>query len=162
MDALTSILYYACAAVAVAGALAAAVLPGAAARGYGLLAFAIGTAGLLATLSAGFAAVCALVAFGACALLLGARTLPLTREPRPGLAVQLGGVTAALLLAALLYTGWRADFATGSYPGGAFGSAALGRLFFGRDAVAVEAVGGLLLVALVVAGSALRSVGRRR
>lgn len=162
MDALTSILFYFCAAGAMAGALAAATVPGVAARGYGLLLFALGVAGLLAVLSAGFAALVCLVAFAACALLLGSRRGSLAVEPPARLIYHLGAAAAALLLAGLLYVGWRADFAVGSYPGGWFGSAAVGRLFFGRDALALEAIGAILLVGLAGAGQGFRAAGRRR
>ncbi len=163
MDALNSILFYFCAAAAVGGALVAAVLPGAIARGYGLLAFALGAAGLLGALSAGFAAIVCLVGLAACALLLGGRRAPDAPEALEGMGFHhVAGGAAGLLLVALLYVGWRADFAQSTYPGGWFGAAAVGRLLFGRDTVPLEAVGGVLLAALVGAGWGLTAVGRRR
>jgi NADH:ubiquinone oxidoreductase subunit 6 (subunit J) len=165
LDTTLTIIFYACSGLAVAGSLAA-TLAAARWRGPALIAMAIGSAGALASLSAGFAALLALVALGAGALLIGglperAAGRPVTSS-RPGsrrteLAASLGAVTAAVVLATLLYAAWRGSFAAHAYPGGWFGAAALGRAFFGRDAVALEAVAGMLLVGL--AGGA---VARRR
>src|SRR6266571_5005179 len=62
---------------------------------------------------------------------------------------QLAAVGVAILLAALAYAAFRGDFAHVTFNGGFFGSAAVGRLLFARDALAVEAVGALVLAALV-------------
>src|SRR5439155_1573422 len=61
---------------------------------------------------------------------------------------QLGAIGAAGLLALLAYSAFRGDFASATFYGGAFGVAALGRLMFAHDALAVEAVALLGLVAL--------------
>src|SRR5216683_1567015 len=61
---------------------------------------------------------------------------------------QLAAVGAAILLAALAYAAFRGDFAHVTFNGGFFGSAAVGRLLFARDALAAEAVGALVLAAL--------------
>ena len=55
----------------------------------------------------------------------------------------------AILLAALTYAAFRGDFAHVVFNGGFFGSVAVGRLLFARDALATEAVGALVLAALV-------------
>jgi NADH:ubiquinone oxidoreductase subunit 6 (subunit J) len=162
LDTTLTIIFYACSGLAIAGSLAATLAP-ARWRGPALLAVAIGAAGALASLSAGFAALLALVALGACALLIGALPEPTggrsgpagrARQGRTGLAANLGALTAAALLAVLLYAAWRGDFAAHPYPGGWFGAAALGRAFFGRDALALEAVAGMLLVGLACGAAA--------
>ena len=164
MDTTLAIIFYACSGLATAGSLAATVAP-ARWRGPSLLVLALGTAGALASLSAGLAALLALVALGASALLIGG--LPedagsrLERPSRagrgrPGLPGGLAAATSVLLLAGLLFAVWRGSFNTGQYPGGWFGAAALGRVFFGRDALALEAVAGLLLVGLAGAAAAAR------
>src|SRR6266852_2274616 len=61
---------------------------------------------------------------------------------------QLAAVGAAILLAALAYAAFRGDFAHVTFNGGFFGSAAVGRLLFARDALVAEAVGALVLAAL--------------
>ena len=48
----------------------------------------------------------------------------------------------------------RGAFASGGAGSGPFAAAALGRLFFGRDALALEAVGASLAVALALGGAA--------
>jgi NADH:ubiquinone oxidoreductase subunit 6 (subunit J) len=157
LDTTLTIIFYVCSGLAIAGSLAA-TLASARWRGPSLLAVAVGTAAALASLSAGFAALLVLVALGACALLIGelppddpagGRAGP-GRGVRggPALATTLGAVTPVLLLAVLLYAAWRGGFASGHYPGGWFGAAALGRAFFGHDALAFEAAAGMLLVGL--------------
>jgi NADH:ubiquinone oxidoreductase subunit 6 (subunit J) len=76
------------------------------------------------------------------------------------LTTQLGGIAAALLLAVLVYAILRSSFNSGSYPGGEVGTAALGRLLFGHDALAVEAAGAMLLAAMAGAAAAWRVRGR--
>jgi hypothetical protein len=166
LDTTLTIIFYACSGLAIAGSLAA-TLAAARWRGVALMAVAIGTAGALAALWAGFAALLALVALGGCALLIGAlperaggRPAPSGR-PRPGragLSTGLGAVVAVVLLAVMLYASLWGSFAAHPYPGGWFGAAALGRAFFGRDAVALEAVAGMLLVGL--AGGVVARVRR--
>jgi NADH:ubiquinone oxidoreductase subunit 6 (subunit J) len=152
LDVLVSIAFYFCAGLALAGALASA-LSGAASpwRAAGLFAVAIGTAGVLASLSAGFAALVNLVCLTGAALLLGGRRgLPATgRGGAAGsrMVAQVGAVVAAVLFGVLAYAAVRGSFVRGSYPGGWFGAAAVGRLFFSRDAMALQAVGFSVLVA---------------
>ena len=57
MDVVLTILFSLCAILAVAGSLASVLLPAGAGRLLGLLGVAVGTAGVLATFSEGFAAV---------------------------------------------------------------------------------------------------------
>src|SRR5207245_9898711 len=75
---------------------------------------------------------------------------------------QLGAIGAAGLLALLAYSAFRGDFASATFYGGAFGVAALGRLMFAHDALAVEAVALLGLVALAGATAAWRARERGR
>ena len=165
MDTTLAIIFYACSGLATAGSLAA-TLAGARWRSLSLAAVAVGTAGALASLSAGLAALLALVALGGCALLIGALPPdpagPADRPRRgraggPGLTVAVGAAMSLLLVAGLLLAVWRGSFAAGPYPGGWFGAAAVGRAFFARDALALEALAGMLLAALAGAAAAARA-----
>jgi NADH:ubiquinone oxidoreductase subunit 6 (subunit J) len=160
LDLVLTIVFSTCAVLAVAGAVASTLGPRATWRLIGLLAVAVGVAGMLASLSAGFAALVALVALGASALLIGGAAVAEEaggdRRPAVGLAGQLGAVAAALLLAALIVVAVSGSFASGAGTGGAFDVATLGRLLFGRDALAVVGLGATLLVALAF-GSVVRS-----
>ena len=154
MDALISTLFYACAAVAVVGALAVAVGPSRL-RFAALTALAAGTAGSLAALSAGFAALVFLAAGLGCAAVL--------RGPAPvaptagGRLRQAGGVAAAALFAALAYAAFRGSFSPGGYPGGGFNSASVGRLLLDNDVLAGVAAGGLLLTGIAGAAASWRA-----
>jgi NADH:ubiquinone oxidoreductase subunit 6 (subunit J) len=160
LDLVLTIVFYVSSILAVAGALATALLP-AGVRGLaGLLAVAVGTAGVLVSLSAGFVALVALVCLGAAALLLGRQTTPVTdpsAAPRT-LSAQIGAVAAGLLVLVLVYVALRGTYVAAPFTGDGFGISALGRAFFGRDALAMEAVGAMLLVALAFGAAAL---GRR-
>lgn len=175
MDLPLTIVFWICAAMAVVGALTSALVATSAPRLVGLVGVAAGTAGALAVLSAGFVGLVALVCLGASALLLalpapsatgrGGRPQPAApaaarRQGRWPSALGLdpsawvGGGAAALLLLAVGFVALRGGFAAGDGAPGAFGAATVGRLLFGRDAVALEAVGALLMVALAVAAGA--------
>jgi hypothetical protein len=104
LDTLHSVIFYAFAAVTVAGGLLVALLDGRA-RVIGLGLAAVGVAGLLADLGAGFAAPAALVGLGACALLL--RPLGPTGPVPIGLDRQLGEALAGLAFLALVYVAFR-------------------------------------------------------
>jgi NADH-quinone oxidoreductase subunit J len=159
VDVVLTIVFFLCAILAVAGAVGAALGPAAQWRLLGLLALAVGAAGVLASLSAGFAAVVALVCLAASAVLLGSTdAAPVTSGPRgqAALTAQIGAVAAALLLAILLVVAFGGTFARGGQAGSAFDAVALGRLFFGRDALALEAVGATLTAALAL-GALARS-----
>jgi NADH:ubiquinone oxidoreductase subunit 6 (subunit J) len=161
VDLVLTIVFLICAILAVAGALGASLGPSASWRQTGLLAMAVGTAGVLASLSAGYAALVALVCLGASAVMLGAAAAVPGRvglRGVPTVPAQAGAVAAALLLAALLVVALRGTFAAGGGAGPAFDAAGVGRAFFGRDALALEAVGAALTVALA-AGAMTR--GRR-
>ena len=71
MDVLLTIAFYVCAGLALAGALSSALLSGASPwRPLALLAVAVGAAGVLASLSAGFAAVVTLICLVTVAMVL--------------------------------------------------------------------------------------------
>ena len=157
MDLVLTIVFFICAILAVAGALGASLGPTASWRLLGLLAVAAGTAGVLASLWAGFAAVIALVCLGASAVLIGGTDAAAERPDasvRAALTGQVGAAAAAALLVLLLVVAVRGSFAAGVGPGGAFDASALGRLFFGRDALALEAVAAALTAAFAAAAVA--------
>jgi NADH:ubiquinone oxidoreductase subunit 6 (subunit J) len=162
MDSLHAIGFYLSAALSVAGGLSVAFLPDRRGRGFALAAVAIGVAGLYLSLSAGFAALVALVCYGGCALILGGPSYRLVETAVGGRWRQLGAVGAAALVAALGYAAYQGAFHHATYFGGPLGSAALGRRFFAHDALATEAVAALVLVALFGAAAAWRARDRSR
>jgi NADH:ubiquinone oxidoreductase subunit 6 (subunit J) len=162
MDSLHAIGFYVSSGVSVAGGLGVALLPRRDMRGASLLVVAIGLAGIYLTLSAGFAAVVALICYaGAAAVLAGPRYRSLDLVVGP-VWRQLGGVGAAALLALLAYSAFRGSFVHASFYGGTFGTAGIGRLLFEHDALAVEAIAALVLVALAGAAAAWRTRDRTR
>jgi hypothetical protein len=158
LDTLHSVLFYAFAAVTVAGGLVTALL-GRRARALGVGAVAVGLAGLYADLDAGFAAVFTLLAFGASAILL-LRPQPAAPDEPAGIAQQLGAVLAGLAFLVLAYAALRGRYFTGATFTGLFNAAALGRLLVGRDALALVAIAAALLVAAVTSGNVVRSRAR--
>jgi NADH:ubiquinone oxidoreductase subunit 6 (subunit J) len=162
MDSLHTIGFFLSAALSVAGGLSVAFLSGRPRRGLALAVAAVGIAGLYLSLSAGFAALVALVCYGGCALLLAG---PGYRVIEPAIGArwrQAGAIAAAALMAALAYAAYRGDFSRAAYFGGDFGSAALGRRLFAHDALATVAIAALVLVALVGATVAWRGRDRSR
>lgn len=144
MDALHTALFYVFSALAVVGALAAALARSRELAAAGLLLTALGVGLLLADLSAGFAGLLVFV------LLLGAAGLALTVPPQsePALrrADNLGAVVAAVTFAALAYASYRGLYHSAGYPGGTFNAAALGRLLLGRDDLGLIAVAAAALI----------------
>src|SRR6266849_6572771 len=108
----------------------------------------IALAGIYLSLSAGFAAVVALVCYLGCAALLAGRQYRSLEGVVGPMWRQLGAVGAAALLALLAYAAFRGDFVNATFYGGSFDVAAIGRLLFERDALATEAAAALVLVAL--------------
>lgn len=162
MDSLHAIGFYASAALSVIGALLVALAPGRDLRGGGLAVLGIGLAGLYLVLSAGLAAAVAIVCYLACAALAAGSRY---RAVEPGVSAawrQLGALGAAGLLALLAYAAFRGDFVTASFFGGVLNSAALGRVLFAHDALATEAIGAVVLVALVGAAAVWRTRERSR
>jgi NADH:ubiquinone oxidoreductase subunit 6 (subunit J) len=163
MDSLHAIGFYVSAAVSVAGGLSVAFLSDRSRRGLSLAVVAIGVAGIYLSLSAGFAAAVALVCYGGCALVLAGSAYRVVEPVLGTLWRQAGALGAAALIVLLAYAAYRGNFALQYlYFGGPFGSAALGRRLFEHDALAVEAVAALVLVALVGATVAWRARDRSR
>jgi NADH:ubiquinone oxidoreductase subunit 6 (subunit J) len=162
MDSLHTIGFFLSAAVSVAGGLSVAFLSDRSRRGLALGVVVLGVAGMYVSLSAGFAALVALVCYGGCALLLAGSTYRVV-EPNVGARWrQAGTIGAAALMAAVGYSAYRGGFAHATYFGGPSGSAALGRLLFAHDALATEAVAAVVLVSLVGAALAWRGRDRSR
>jgi NADH:ubiquinone oxidoreductase subunit 6 (subunit J) len=156
------LLFYALGALALAGGLATALLTGER-RLAGMAALGLGLAGLYLDLSAGFAAVVALVCYAVIAALLLriARTSPSVEGTR-GPAAQAAGPLAGIVFLVLAYSAYKGSFVSGYQALGQVNAAGLGRLLFGRDALAVEAVVASLVVAAVAIGLAARTVRRIR
>jgi NADH:ubiquinone oxidoreductase subunit 6 (subunit J) len=148
MDSPHAIGFYASSALALGGALVVVFAGGRGLRSLALLISGVGVAGVYASLSAGFAALVVLASFAGSALLLARPDYRTVMGGAAHVWRQLAAVGAAILLAALAYAAFRGDFAHVTFNGGFFGSAAVGRLLFARDALAAEAVGALVLAAL--------------
>lgn len=148
MDSPHAIGFYASSILALGGGFGTVFLPGRGWRSLALLISGVGVAGIYTALSAGFAALVVLISFAGSALLLARLDYRAVTGHTRRLWRQLGGVGAAVLLAGLAYSAFRGGFAHVSFNGGAFGSAAVGRLLFAHDALATEAIGALVLVAL--------------
>jgi NADH:ubiquinone oxidoreductase subunit 6 (subunit J) len=163
MDSLHAIGFYVSAAISVGGGLAVAFLPGRGSRGVALGATGLGIAGIYVSLSAGFAGLVAFVCYAGCALLVAAPQYRVMETVVATAWRQAGAVAAAGLFVILAYAAWRGNFAHPHffYLGGV-NSASVGRLLFAHDALATEAVGALILVALIGATAAWRVKERGR
>lgn len=161
MDLVLTLVFYGCAVLALAGTVVAALAAAPAWRLLALLGVAVGAAGLLLSLSAPLAAAVALVALAGAAVVVAGdevvtagvgRAAPF-RAALAGadLPTRLGAAGVVLLLAVLLVMALGGGFASHAWDG-SFASA--GRVLFGRDAVATEAVGACLLVALAAGAAA--------
>ncbi len=163
MDSLHAIGFYVSAALSLGGGLAVAFLPGRPMRGAALAAAGAGIAGVLASLSADFAALVSLICYAACGLIVAGPRYRVLDTPVAGAWRQVGAVAAAGLLAILAYSAWRGDFVHARvFRGGEIGAAAVGRLLFAHDALATEAVGALVMAALAGAAVAWRVRERGR
>jgi hypothetical protein len=162
MDLLHAIGFYVSAVISLGGGLLVAFLPGRGGRGLGLAIAGAGLVGLFLSLSAGLAAAVALVCFAGCASLVAGPAHRAVETPIAGAWRQLGALAAAGLLAVLAYAAWRGDFVHVKFNGGEIGAAAVGRLLLAHDALATEAVGALVLVALAGATAARRLRDRGR
>lgn len=162
MDSLHAIGFYVSAGISLVGGLGVALLRRRGRRGLAMAGVAIGLAGAAVSLSAGFAAAVVLVCYAACALLIASpahRGLEVAGHPAWR---QVGALAAAALLALLVYAAFKGDFVSATYYGGAFDTAAIGRLLFTHDALAVAAVAALTLVAAVGSTAAWRLRDRTR
>jgi NADH:ubiquinone oxidoreductase subunit 6 (subunit J) len=162
MDSLHAIGFYVSAAVSLWGGLLVAFLPGRGSRGLALAVAGAGIVGLYASLSADFAGLVALVCYAGCAILMAAPQYRVIDAAVGGAWRQAGAVAAAGLFVVLAWAAWRGDFVHATFRGGEIGSAAIGRLLFAHDALATEAVGALVLVALAGATAAWRVRERGR
>jgi NADH:ubiquinone oxidoreductase subunit 6 (subunit J) len=171
MDSLHAIGFYMSAGLSVAGGLAVAFLQGRGRRAVALAVGGVGVAGIYTSLSAGFAGVVALVSFAGCAALLAGPSYRVLEPAVSGRWRQIGGLAAAALFAALAWSAFRGNYGglwTGYAPllpdpfaGDGFGATQVGRLLFTHDALSADAIGVLVLVALVGATAAWRGRERR-
>lgn len=162
MDSLQTIGFYASATLSVGGALFVAFLPARPQRGLAMAGVGLGLAGLAASLSAGFAGIVILVSYLAIAWLVAGPRYGSLASGRSDIRRQLGAVGAAALLAVLAFAAYRGDFIHASFYGGGFGAASVGRVLFTHDVLSSEAIGTLVLVALVGATVAWRRRERTR
>ena len=162
MDSPHAIGFYASSALALGGGLVVVLAPRRGLRALALLISGLGVAGVDTSLSAGFAAVIVLLSFAGSALLLARPDYRAFTGGAGQVWRQLAAIGAAALLAALVYAAFRGGFSHVTFNGGAFGSAAVGRLLFTGDALATEAVGALVLAALVGLTVAWRASDRSR
>ena len=156
MDSLHLIGFYVSAALAGVGGLLLAFLRGHWNRGLALGVVGLGVAGIYASLSAGFAAIVVLVCYVGCALLVSRPDYRTVEQAAAGLWRQIGAVGAALLLVVLGYAAFRGRFAHATFYDGPFNTMTVTRLLFAHDALATEAVAGVVLAALVGAAIAWR------
>ena len=153
MDSLHAIGFYVSAAIAGVGGILVAFLGGHWRRGLALALTGLGVAGIYASLSAGLAAVVVLICFVATAALVAKPDYRTVEQAVGTVWRQVGAVGAALLFVALAYAAFRGQLAHATFYGGPFGTVSVGRLLFAHDGVATDAIGALVLVALV--GAAL-------
>jgi NADH:ubiquinone oxidoreductase subunit 6 (subunit J) len=171
MDSLHAIGFYMSAGLSVAGGLAVAFLQGRGRRALGLAVAGVGVAGIYTSLAAGFAGVVALVSFAGCAVLLAGPSYRVVEPAVSGRWRQIGALAAAVLFAALAWSAFRGSFTVpwtgyaplspGSLAGDGFGATQVGRLLFTHDAMSADAIGALVLVALVGATAVWRGRERR-
>jgi hypothetical protein len=157
LDTLHSVLFYAFAAVTVAGGVATALLGGRS-RALGVGAVAVGLAGLYADLNAGFAAVVVLLGMGASAVIL--LRFQSTASAPAGIGQQVGAALAGAAFLVLAYVAFRFTYFPGANLTGVFNTAAIGRLLLSRDALALEAIAAALLVAAASGGLVVRTRSR--
>ena len=161
MDSLHAIGFYVSAALSVAGGLSVAFLPDRSRRALALGAAGVGVAGIYTSLSAAFAGLIALVCFTGCATLLAGPAYRSVVLEVSGRWRQIGAVAAAALFAVLAYAAFRGHFAGAPFTGYTAGAASEGGLLFSHEALAADAVGALVLVALVGASAAWRARERK-
>jgi hypothetical protein len=162
MDSLHAIGFYVSGGVSLAGGLGVALLPSRDQRGVSLAVLGVGLAGIYLTLSAGLAAIVALVCYLACAAMFASRQYRHIETVVGATWRQVGAIAAGALLAILAYSAFRGDFVHASFYGGTFGAANLGRVFFAHDALATEALAAIVFAALAGAAAVWRARERGR
>jgi NADH:ubiquinone oxidoreductase subunit 6 (subunit J) len=160
LDLVLTIVFYTFAILAVVGALVAALAPTASLRLMGLIGVAVGTAGVMISLSAWLVALISLVCLGASAFLVAGGREVRAASPTPsawfreaGFGTQAGVVAAALLLVLLALVAAGGSFSRGGSGTAGIGVASLGRILFARDALAVEAAGAAAMIAMAMAAA---------
>jgi NADH:ubiquinone oxidoreductase subunit 6 (subunit J) len=162
MDSLHAIGFYVSSGVSLAGGLGVALLGSRDQRGVSLGILGLGLAGIYLTLSAGLAAIVAVVCYLGCAAMFANPQYRRLEAVVSRTWRQVGAVAAGALLAILTYSSFRGDFVHASFYGGTFGAANLGRVFFAHDAIATEAVAAIVFAALAGAAAAWRMRERGR
>jgi hypothetical protein len=162
MDSLHAMGFYVSAALSVTGGLVAAFVPTRAARGIALAVAGVGVGGIYVSLSAGVAGLVALICFAGCALLLARPDYRSMASAAGSRWRQLGALGAGGLLVMLAYSAFNGSFAKGVHADGPLASTAVARLLLAHDALATEAVGALVLIAMVGAAVAWRARDRSR
>jgi hypothetical protein len=162
MDSLHAIGFFVSSGVSLAGALGVALLPGRDQRAASFGVLGVGLAGVYLTLSAGLAAVVALICYAGCAILVASPRYRPLETIVGGAWRQAGAIAAAVLLAILAYSAFRGDFVHARFFGGPFGAANLGRVFFAHDALALEAIALVVFAALAGATAAMYTRERGR
>jgi hypothetical protein len=148
--------------VSLAGGLGVALLPSRDQRGVSLGVLGFGLAGIYLILSAGLAAIVALVCYLACAAMFASPRYRRLETVVGATWRQVGAIAAGGLLAVLAYSAFRGDFVHASFYGGTFGAASLGRVFFAHNAIATEALAALVFAALGGAAAVWRVRERGR
>src|SRR5258708_22378828 len=120
MDSLHAIGFYVSAALAGVGGLGVAFVRRHERRGLALGLVGLGVAGAYASLSAGFAAVIAILCYAGCALLIARPDYRTVEQAVGTLWRQLGAVAGAVLFAALAYSPHRGDFPHAHFYAGVF------------------------------------------
>jgi NADH-quinone oxidoreductase subunit J len=171
MDSLHAIGFYVSAGLSVVGGLAVAFLQGRGRRAVALAVAGVGVAGIYTSLSAGFAGGVALISFAGCALLLAGPSYRVLEPAVSGRWRQIGALAAAALFATLAWSAFRGSFAapwtgyaplsSGSLAVDGFEATQVGRQLFTHDALSADAIGALVLVALVGATAVWRGRERR-
>jgi NADH:ubiquinone oxidoreductase subunit 6 (subunit J) len=162
MDSLHAIGFYVSAALSVTGGLVVAFVRSRDRSALALAVSGLGVGGIYLSLSAGYAGLVAVVCFAGCALLVVRHDYRVLQAALNIRWRQLGAIGAAALLVALAYSAYRGRFAHGLFGGSDFDPGAVGKMLVAHDAMATEAVGALVLVALVGASVAWRSRDRGR
>ena len=162
MDSLHAIGFYVSSGALLVGGLGLALLPGRGTRGIAMAVGAVGLAGAYLSLSAGFAAIVALVCYLGCAVLIAGRGYRSVETVVTPLWRQIGAAGAAALLAVLAYAALGGDFVSAKFAAGAFDVRAVANLLLAHDVLATEAIAMLALAAAAGATAAWRTRDRAR
>jgi len=162
MDSLHAIGFYVSSGVLLLGGLGVALLPGRDLRGIALAVSGAGLAGAYVSLSAGFAAIVALICYLGCAAMVAGPGYRVVEGVVGPVWRQVGAIGAAALLVVLGFAAFRGDFVHASFSAGPFDARAVARLLLAHDVLATEAVAALAIVAAAGAVGAWRIRDRAR